>query len=95
VVGRQVAGIAVQSMEAMPRTVRDGAIDIGIIAVPPEQAQPVADALVAAGVRGILNFAPTRLQVADRVATVDVDFRSALERLAMEVSERSRSRRER
>jgi hypothetical protein len=35
------------------------------------------------------------LQVADRVATVDVDFRSALERLAMEVSERSRSRRER
>ena len=95
VVGRQVAGMLVQAMEAMPRAVRDGAIDIGIIAVPPEQAQSVANALVAAGVRGILNFAPTRLQVADRVATVDVDFRSALERLAMEVSERSGSRRER
>jgi redox-sensing transcriptional repressor len=95
VVGRQVAGIAVQPMESLPRAVRDGAIDIGIITVPPEQAQAVADALVAAGVRGILNFAPTRLEVADRVATVDVDFRSALERLAMEVSERSRRGRER
>ena len=95
VVGRQVAGMPVQPMEAMPRAIRDGAIDIGIIAVPPEQAQRVADALVAAGVRGILNFAPTRLQVADRVATVDVDFRAALERLAMEVSERSGSGRER
>lgn len=95
VVGRQVAGMPVQPMEAMPRAIRDGAIDIGIIAVPPEQAQRVADALVAAGVRGILNFAPTRLQVADRVATVDVDFRAALERLAMEVSERSGSGRDR
>jgi redox-sensing transcriptional repressor len=95
VVGRQVAGMPVQPMEAMPRAIRDGAIDIGIIAVPPEQAQRVADALVAAGVRGILNFAPTRLQVADRVATVDVDFRAALERLAMEVSERSGAGRER
>jgi NADH/NAD ratio-sensing transcriptional regulator Rex len=44
--------------------------------------------MVDAGVQGILNFAPRRLRVADRVATVDVDFRSALERLVMEISER-------
>jgi redox-sensing transcriptional repressor len=49
----------------------------------------VADALVAAGVRGILNFAPQRLEVADRVPVIDVDFRSALERLALAVSERA------
>jgi len=54
-----------------------------------QAAQEVADALVAAGVRGILNFAPQRLEVADRVPVVDVDFRSALERLALAVSERA------
>ena len=74
-------------MEALPELVRRQEVGIGIIAVPPDAAQPVADRLVAAGVRGILNFAPRRLRVPDRVSTVDVDFRSALERLVLEVSQ--------
>ena len=75
-------------MTALADVVRRQGIGIGVIAVPPDQAQPVADALVAAGIRGILNFAPCRLQVADRVPVVDVDFRSALERLVLAVSQR-------
>ncbi|MBL9140354.1 MAG: redox-sensing transcriptional repressor Rex, partial [Phycisphaerae bacterium] len=47
--------------------------------------QAVADALVAAGVRGILNFAPRRLDVHGAVPTIDVDFTSALQRLSFEV----------
>jgi redox-sensing transcriptional repressor len=73
--------------------VRSEGVDIGIIAVPGEEAQGVADALVAAGVRGVLNFAPTRLDVDGRVPVVDVDFRAALERLAAEVSQRDGDRR--
>lgn len=88
VVGRRVAGLEVLPLEAIAETVRRESIGIGIIAVPPEAAQEVADLLVAAGVRGILNFAPRRLQVTDRVPVVDVDFRSALERLVLAVSQR-------
>ena len=89
VVGRTVAGFEVLPMSSLPDVVRRQSIGIGVIAVPREAAQEVADALVAAGVRGILNFAPQRLEVADRVPVVDVDFRSALERLALAVSERA------
>ena len=89
VVGRKVAGLTVQPMAELAGTVARGDIGIGIIAVPPEEAQAVADALVSAGIRGILNFAPRRLRAADRVPTVDVDFRSALERLVLEVSQRA------
>jgi redox-sensing transcriptional repressor len=88
VVGRSVAGMEVLPMTDLAGTVKRESVGIGIIAVPPDSAQQVADALVDAGVQGILNFAPRRLRVADRVATVDVDFRSALERLVMEISER-------
>jgi redox-sensing transcriptional repressor len=88
VVGARVSGLQVRGMRDLRDTVGREDIRIGIIAVPPEAAQDVADALVAAGVRGILNFAPRRLQVPTDVPTVDVDFRSALERLAFEVSER-------
>lgn len=89
VVGRTVAGIEVLPVSALAEVVRRQSIGIGVIAVPPEEAQPVAEALVSAGIRGILNFAPQRLEVGDRVPVVDVDFRSALERLALAVSQRS------
>jgi redox-sensing transcriptional repressor len=93
ILGRQVAGIEVRPMEQLARAVRSEGVDIGIIAVPGEEAQGVADALVAAGVRGVLNFAPTRLNVDGRVPVVEVDFRAALERLAAEVSQRDGDRR--
>lgn len=93
IVGRQVAGIEVRRMDQLARAVRSEGVDIGIIAVPGEEAQGVADALVAAGVRGVLNFAPTRLRVDERVPVVEVDFRAALERLAAEVSQRGGDRR--
>ena len=89
VVGRKVAGYTVQSMDDLAGVVEREGVGIGIIAVPPDGAQAVADELVAAGVRGILNFAPRRLRVGEHVPTVDVDFRSALERLVLEVSQRT------
>jgi redox-sensing transcriptional repressor len=93
IVGRRVAGIEVRRMDQLARAVRSEGVDIGIIAVPAEEAQGVADALVEAGVRGVLNFAPTRLRVDERVPVVEVDFRAALERLAAEVSQRGGDRR--
>ena len=87
-VGRTVGRLEVLPMSALAEVVRREGAGIGVIAVPPDQAQQVADALVAAGVRGILNFAPRRLEVSGGVPVVDVDFRSALERLVLAASGR-------
>src|SRR5438477_540014 len=59
-VGRTVEGLVVRPIAQL--SARDG-FDIGVIATPVGAAQDVADALVAAGVQGILNFAPRKLHV--------------------------------
>ena len=64
-VGRAVNGLAIQALAELPRVVKSQAIQIGVVAVPAEAAQGVADRLVAAGVRAILNFAPSRRQGAE------------------------------
>ncbi len=57
-VGRQVRDLTVQHIEELRDFVRANKVDMGFLAVPPERAQDAAQALVDAGVRGILNFAP-------------------------------------
>jgi redox-sensing transcriptional repressor len=58
---------------------------MGLIAVPPEAATAVAQSLVDAGILGILNFAPIRLDLPKEIAVVNVDFTDALEQLAFEI----------
>lgn len=86
VVGREIAGHHVRPLEDLPRLVKERRIRIGIVAVPAPAAQSVADQLIDAGVLGILNFAPVRLDVHDAVSITSVDFSVALERLAFQVS---------
>src|SRR5207249_9743483 len=57
-IGRTADGLTILSVGELPRVVKAQGIQIGVIAVPAEGAQPVAERLVAAGVRAILNFAP-------------------------------------
>ena len=52
------------------------------MAVPAEAAQPVADLLVSAGIRAILNFAPARLKVPKDVRLKHVDLSIELETLS-------------
>ena len=63
---------------------------VAILAVPSNQAQDVADQLVAAGVRGILNFAPVRLQTPDSVYVENVDIAASAEKVLFVSRERSR-----
>jgi redox-sensing transcriptional repressor len=65
-VGHEVGGHRIRPMEDLESLVRDRNIVLGIVAVPREAAQAVADRLIDAGVLGLLNFAPTRLDVGDR-----------------------------
>ena len=58
-VGEIIHGVAVHHLDELPTLARDLKIAIGIIATPAAAAQGVADVLAEAGVRSILNFAPT------------------------------------
>src|SRR5688572_23049065 len=72
-VGEEIAGLRVRPFEDLEQIVRETDAMIGVIATPASAAQQVADALVAAGIRSILNFAPAPLAVPDGVSVRKVD----------------------
>ena len=81
-VGQRVAGLPVRPVEALADVVREQGVSIGVIATPAAAAQDVCDRLVAAGIRSILNFAPTVLQVPDGVDVRRVDLSNELQILS-------------
>ena len=62
--------------------VKDRKIEIGLITTPPSEAQGVANLLVEAGVKGILNFAPAQITVPVGFVVKDVFFTTILDNLA-------------
>ena len=84
--GSECGGLKVRPMWDLDRAVRELGISVGIIAVPSHSAQQVADQLVAAGVRGLLNFAPVRVRVPDGFEVRSVDFAVELQQLAFHVA---------
>lgn len=86
-VGRLVHGVRCHDLAELAPVVRDQGITLAIVAVPAAQAHSVARVLCAAGVRGILNFAPVRLHVPEGVFVEDLDFTVSLEKLAFLVRE--------
>ena len=62
--------------------VRREHIDIAVIAVPAESAQPVLDQVVAAGVKAVLNFSPGTLKAPQGVKLKSVDLTVSLESLS-------------
>jgi redox-sensing transcriptional repressor len=81
-VGQRVEGLPVHGPEAMAGVIAATGAELGVLAVPAPSAQAVADALIAAGVRGLLNFAPAVLRVPPGVSVVSVDLTVQLEQLA-------------
>ena len=86
VVGKKIGSFIVQPMSVLRKCVRTNRVTIAMLAVPRTAAQEVASQLCAAGVRGILNFAPVRLAVTEGVSVTNVDVSVALEQLAMNIS---------
>ena len=80
-VGQHCQGLEVQP-EARLEEVLRGGFDIAILAVPAGAAQPMAERLVAAGVRAILNFAPVKLRLPEGVALKSVNMALELESLS-------------
>jgi redox-sensing transcriptional repressor len=85
-VGRKLGPFTIQSMNDLASVVQKQQIRLAMLAVPADFAQPVVDQLVAAGVRGILNFAPTSVTVPPQVALNAVDLSVQLEQLSFQVN---------
>jgi redox-sensing transcriptional repressor len=84
-IGSRIEGVPVFHLDRLSEIVRQQRIRIGLIAVPAASAQIVADALVAAGVEGVLNFAPVTISLPRGVNLVGVDLAIELEQLTFAV----------
>ncbi|MEG2199728.1 MAG: redox-sensing transcriptional repressor Rex, partial [Anaerovorax sp.] len=85
-VGMSINDIKIMDYDDMQDYVKKNGIDIGIISTGKESAQNVADKMVEAGIKGIWNFAPMDLNVADKIALENVHLSDSLHSLAYEIN---------
>jgi redox-sensing transcriptional repressor len=74
IIGEQVDGVVVRHVDDLPEIAADSPLAIGVITTPASVAQRVADMMVGAGVRSILNFAPRVLEVPPDILLRYVDL---------------------
>ena len=85
-VGQAFGELTVSSMDKLASVAAEHNIKLAIMSVPGEAAQAVTDKLVAAGIRGILNFAPVSISTPPDVSVQGVDLAVQLEQLSFKMS---------
>lgn len=78
IVGTDIAGIPVYAPDRLPSLVSRLGIAVGILAVPVEEAQAVADSMVHAGITALWNFTPTRIRVPEHAVITNTSIYSNL-----------------
>jgi redox-sensing transcriptional repressor len=91
-VGKAVDGVSIYGLDRLADVVRQREIQLGMITVPAAAAQSAADQLVAAGIRGIVNFSPVTLSVPEEISLVAVDLATELEQISFAVANRNATR---
>ncbi len=81
-IGSKLEGLVINPLSGLPRLVQSSEIRIGIITVPALAAQEVVDSAVACGIRGFLNFAPTKVKVPPDVRVHNADVTLQLQELS-------------
>ena len=87
-VGSRWNGLVVRDIRHMEVDLKKEPVEIAILVTPAEAAQEVADRLVRAGVKAILNFAPVQLRVPQDVAVQTVNMALELETLSFALAHR-------
>jgi redox-sensing transcriptional repressor len=87
-VGRRWGDVTIQHVERLEEEVGRQGLEVMILAVPAEAAQTLAERAAAAGIRGILNFAPTQLRLPPTVTVQDVNMVMELEALSFDLTHR-------
>ena len=73
-VGQRVGGVLIEPLERLADVVSEKGVEMALLTTPATAAQAAADAVVAAGVNSILNFAPARVEAPAGVAVRQVDL---------------------
>ncbi len=81
-IGQKVGSFVVRPFDELEDTLRETKADMAVIAVPATAAVEAYEALLAAGVRSVLNFAPVNLPEREGVRVKNVDMRIHLEEMA-------------
>jgi redox-sensing transcriptional repressor len=81
-VGERWGDLVVRHLDELPEIVREHDVAIGVICTPGAAAQEVADRMVQAGLRSILNFAPALVTLPQDVSVRRVDLSIELQILA-------------
>ncbi len=79
-IGKKVGNVTIEDVSRIG-VLKKRAVTLAIIAVPRQAAQQVADTLVHAGIKGILNFSPAHIIVPKKVKVVTIDIATDLARL--------------
>lgn len=87
IIGSEVNGLKIENVTRMKSIIKKNFVDIGVITVPASEAQGVAEKLIAAGVKGIWNFAPIKLNVTANVPIVNEDLSVGLSALSYHISQ--------
>jgi redox-sensing transcriptional repressor len=85
--GKKIVGLPIQPMDALKQTIQEKEIRLAIITVPASAAQTVAEQLIDAGIKGILNFAPINIHTEKDVRIDNADVTSSLQSLAYYIHE--------
>lgn len=80
--GRVISGTRCHDIKEMENIIQENQVTLGVITVPRSEAQATADRLVAAGITGILNFAPVTLKLPDHVYVENMDITMKIEKIA-------------
>ena len=91
-IGTVVGGVRVRHADQLSEIVQARGISIGVIATPGSAAQDAAEALVAAGITSILNFAPTIISVPHGISVRKVDLAVELQILSYHEQRRANAR---
>ena len=82
VIGNEIVGVKIRDVAEMPEYLKTNKVDIGVITVPKDSAQQIADQLIEGGVEGIWNFAPLNLVVPEEITVNNVHLFDGLQSLA-------------
>lgn len=77
-IGTSISGVPIYHVSELRQRQAEYEAEVGVLAVPVENAQEAADALIGGGIRAIWNFTPFRIKAADDVVVQNTSIYSHL-----------------
>ncbi|AKI96965.1 redox-sensing transcriptional repressor rex [Kosmotoga pacifica] len=79
-------GLIVEDLKNFEKVTKEKEIHIGVITVPAESAQQVADIMLSSGIKGIINFAPVKLSIPKKIPVEEIDISLTFRALSFQIS---------